>query len=157
MARYLSGSERLGGSRLVDSYVQFRAAADAASGQGSVEVIGPDGRRKLSLSEARTAQTLRLEQAGFYQIRLANGRDMLIGVNPDRRESDLQPIAEDVQRLWSGSASGAFPFCCKMLPRLLSASGNCGRVLIARRSIVAASSSRPSNSSTVAASFIASA
>ncbi len=30
---------------------------------------------------------------------------MLIGVNPDRRESDLQPIADDVQRLWSGSAS----------------------------------------------------
>ena len=67
------------------------------SEQGSVEVIGPDGRRPLSLSEARTAQTLRFEHAGFYQIRLANGRDMLIGVNPDRRESDLQPIAEDVQ------------------------------------------------------------
>ena len=29
---------------------------------------------------------------------------MLIGVNPDRRESNLQPIADDVQRLWSGSA-----------------------------------------------------
>jgi hypothetical protein len=105
VARYLSGSERLSGSKLVDSYVQLRAPADSASEQGSVEVIGPDGRRPLSLSEAKSAQTLRLEQAGFYQIRLANGRDMLIGVNPDRRESDLQPIADDVQRLWSGSAS----------------------------------------------------
>jgi hypothetical protein len=28
---------------------------------------------------------------------------MLIGVNPDRRESDLQPIADDVQKLWAGT------------------------------------------------------
>ena len=104
LARYLSGSERLSGSRLVDSYVQLRSATASASEQGSVEVIGPDGQRLLSLTEARNAQTLRLERAGFYQVRLANGRDMLIGVNPDRRESDLQPLATDVQRLWSGSA-----------------------------------------------------
>ncbi len=102
VSRYLSGSERLSGSRLVDSYVQLRAPAGSQE-QGSVEVIGPDGRRPLSLSEARTAQTLRLENTGFYQIRLANGRDMLIGVNADRRESDLQPIADDVQRLWTGT------------------------------------------------------
>ena len=107
VARYLSGSERLSGSRLVDSYVQLRSATASASEQGSVEVIGPDGRRLLSLTEARNAQTLRLERAGFYQVRLANGRDMLIGVNPDRRESDLQPLASDVQRLWSGSAGTA--------------------------------------------------
>jgi hypothetical protein len=105
VARYLSGSERLSGSRLVDSYVQLRALSDSASEHGNVEVIDPDGRRPLSLSEAKTAQTLRLEKAGFYQIRLANGRVMLIGVNPDRRESDLQPIPDDVQRLWIGSAS----------------------------------------------------
>jgi hypothetical protein len=105
VARYLSGSERLSGSRLVDSYVPLRSPADSASEHGSIEVIGPDGRRPLSLSEAKTAQTLRLEKAGFYQIRLSNGRDMLIGVNPDRRESDLQPIPDDVLRLWIGSAS----------------------------------------------------
>jgi hypothetical protein len=108
VARYLSGSERLSGSRLVDSYVPLRAPADSGAEQGSVEVIGPDGRRLLSLSEARTAQTVRLEHAGFYQIRIANGRDMLIGVNADRRESDLQPVAEDVQKLWAG-ASGNSP------------------------------------------------
>jgi len=108
VARYLSGSERLSGSTLVDSYVQLRSPTDSASEHGGVEVIDPDGRRPLSLSEAKTAQTLRLEKAGFYQIRLSNGRDMLIGVNPDRRESDLQPIPDDVQRLWVGSAtSGA--------------------------------------------------
>jgi hypothetical protein len=110
VARYLSGSEALSGSRLVDSFVQLRAPADTAGETASAEVIGPDGLRPLSLAESRTAQTLRLEHAGFYQVRLANGRDMLIGVNPDRRESDLQPIAADVQKLWSGSAgSGSAP------------------------------------------------
>jgi hypothetical protein len=31
----------------------------------------------------------------------------VIGVNPDRRESDLEPIAPDVQQLWSGSKGTA--------------------------------------------------
>ena len=102
-ARYLSGSEQLSGARLVDSYVQLRAAASTRGAAGSVEVVDPDGRRPLSLSEARTAQSLRLGRAGFYRIHFANGRDAVIGVNPDRRESDLQPIAPDLLALWSGS------------------------------------------------------
>jgi hypothetical protein len=105
-ARYLSGSERLSGSRLVDSFVQLRTGQPLGA-IASVEVIDPDGRRPLSLSEARSVQSFRLERAGFYQIRLANGRDTVIGVNPDRRESDLQPLGEDVQRLWSGSSTSA--------------------------------------------------
>jgi Aerotolerance regulator N-terminal/von Willebrand factor type A domain len=106
-ARYLSGSERLSGSRLVDSFVQLRSAAEPVGEVASVEVIGPDGHRPLSLTEARTVQTLRLKRAGFYQIRFANGRDAVIGVNPDRRESDLEPIAPDLQQLWSGSKGDA--------------------------------------------------
>jgi hypothetical protein len=103
-ARYLSGSERLSGSRLVDSYVALRAAADPAGSVANVEVIDPDGRRPLSLSEARTVESFRLQRAGYYQIRFADGRDAVIGVNPDRRESDLVPMAQDVQQLWSGSS-----------------------------------------------------
>jgi hypothetical protein len=105
-ARYLAGTERLRGSRLVDSYVQLRANAEPAAAVGSVEVIDPDGHRPLTLNEARTAQTLRMEHAGFYQIHFANGKDAVIGVNPDRRESDLAPMPDDVQQLWSGSSSG---------------------------------------------------
>jgi hypothetical protein len=105
-ARYLAGTERLSGSRVVDSYVQLRASADSATATGSVEVIDPAGKRPLSLSEARTAQSLRLEHAGFYQIHFANGRDAVIGVNPDRRESDLSPMPDDVQQLWRGSSTG---------------------------------------------------
>jgi hypothetical protein len=101
-ARYLSGSERLSGSKLVDSFVQLRGGSGLSDTAGSVEVIDPDGRRPLPLDEARTAQSLQLHRAGFYQIRFANGRDAVIGVNPDRLESDLQPMAPDVQQLWSG-------------------------------------------------------
>jgi hypothetical protein len=32
---------------------------------------------------------------------------VVIGVNPDRRESELEPMGEDVQQLWSGSSGGA--------------------------------------------------
>ena len=106
-ARYLSGSEQLSGSRLVDSFVQLRASAQPAGVSASVEVIDPDGHRPLSLSEARTAQSVRLDRAGFYQIRFANGHDALIGVNPDRRESNLEPMPPDLLALWSGSSNGS--------------------------------------------------
>lgn len=108
-AQYLSGRERLSGSQLVDSFVQLRSAATPAGEVASVEVVDPDERRPLSLSEARTVQTFQLRRAGFYQVRFANGRDAVIGVNPDRRESDLQPIAQDVQQLWSGNNTRSAP------------------------------------------------
>ena len=109
LARYLSGSEPLSGSRLVDSFVQLRRAGVPAGTVASPEVIDPEGRRPLSLSEAGKAQTFRLTRAGFYQIRLASGRDMVIGVNPDRRESNLEPLSNDLQHLWSGSSGDNAP------------------------------------------------
>ncbi len=101
-ARYLSGTESRSGSRLVDSYLDLRTAKEQAVG---VEVIDPGGRRPLSLKEATTAQTYQLSRAGFYQLRLANGRQDLMGVNPDRRESDLEVIPDDVLALWRGNTS----------------------------------------------------
>ena len=98
-ARYLSGSGSVGGSRLVDSFVPLRTLRRGNPSAG-VEIIDPDGHRALSLTEAAAAQSFQLTRAGFYRIRFANGRDALIGVNPDRRESDLQPIANDLLQLW---------------------------------------------------------
>jgi hypothetical protein len=107
-ARYLSGEERVSGARVVDSYVQLRNPANLASGgaasKATVDIIGPDGKRPLSLKEAAVAQSFQLARAGFYQIQFANGRDALIAVNPDPRESDLAEIPDDVLKLWSGSA-----------------------------------------------------
>ena len=107
MARYLSGDERLSGSKVVDSFAQLRGAAEPAGVAASVEVIDPDGHRPLSLNEARTMQSVRLERSGFYQIRFANGRDAVIGVNPDRHESNLEPLSKDVQDLWSGGSASS--------------------------------------------------
>jgi hypothetical protein len=39
-------------------------------------------------------------------VKFANGRDALLAVNADPRESDLQPVADDVLKLWSGAGTG---------------------------------------------------
>jgi hypothetical protein len=106
IARFLSGGERLSGARTVDSFVQLRTAAEPVGAAASVEIADPEGRRPLSLGEARTVKSFRLEKAGFYQLRFADGRDAVIGVNPDRRESNLVPLTKEVQDLWSGSSHG---------------------------------------------------
>ena len=100
VARYLSGTEDRNGSRLVDSFLELRTTKDEAV---SVEVIDPAGHRPLSLKEATSAQSYQLTSAGFYGVRLANGKEDLVGVNADRRESDLEPIPDDVLALWKGT------------------------------------------------------
>jgi hypothetical protein len=105
-ARYLSGMEGLSGARTVDSFVQLRSATSEVTpaNQGaSVSIVGPDGKRPLSLQEEATAQSFHLARSGFYHMRFANGRDALIAVNPDPRESALELIPEDVLKLWSGT------------------------------------------------------
>jgi Aerotolerance regulator N-terminal/von Willebrand factor type A domain len=102
-ARYLSGLERTGGARLVDSSVELRTGNEPGA---SVEVIGPNGERALSLNEAASAQTFPLSRSGFYEFRRADGHTDLIGVNPDRRESDLDAMPDEVLSLWRGGSSG---------------------------------------------------
>ncbi|HUJ49106.1 MAG TPA: BatA domain-containing protein [Bryobacteraceae bacterium] len=98
-ARYLAGSERQGGARPVDAYFELRNSRDQAQ---PVEVTDPNGKRPLSLTEAKSAQLFRLTEAGYYQFRLANGRQDEIGVNPDPKESNLDVIPDDVLALWQG-------------------------------------------------------
>jgi hypothetical protein len=99
-ARYLAGSERQGGARPVDAYLELRNAKE--KGQG-VEVTDPEGKRPLTLGEAASAQSFQLTEAGYYQLRLANGRQDEVGVNPDPRESNLDVIPADVLALWQGN------------------------------------------------------
>jgi hypothetical protein len=98
-ARYLAGSERQGGAQLVDAYLDLRNAKEQAQG---VEVTDPEGKRPLTLGEAAAAQSFQLTEAGYYQIRLANGRQDLIGVNADPKESNLDVIPDEVLTLWQG-------------------------------------------------------
>jgi hypothetical protein len=98
-ARYLAGSERQGGARPVDAFLELRNAKEPAQG---VEVTDPEGKRPLTLGEAASAQSFQLTEAGYYQIRLANGRQDVVGVNPDPKESNLDLIPGDVLDLWQG-------------------------------------------------------
>jgi len=98
-ARYLGGSERQGGARPVDAYLELRNTKEHAQG---VEVTDPEGKRPLTLGEAASAQSFQLTEAGYYQLRLANGRQDEVGVNPDPKESNLDVIPDDVLALWRG-------------------------------------------------------
>jgi len=111
-ARYLAGSERQGGARPVDAYLELRSAKDRAQG---VEITDPEGKRPLTLGEAASAQSFQLTEAGYYQLRLADGHQDEVGVNPDPKESNLDVIPGDVLALWQGkggqssSAAAAVP------------------------------------------------
>jgi hypothetical protein len=103
-ARYLAGSDRQGGARIVDAYLDLRNARE--QGQG-VEITDPEGKRPLTLGEAASAQSFQLTQAGYYQLRLANGRQDEVGVNPDPKESNLDVIPGDLLALWRGKGGGS--------------------------------------------------
>ena len=98
-ARYLAGSERQGGARPVDAFLELRNAKEQSQG---VEVTDPEGKRPLTLGEAASAQSFQLTEAGYYQLRLADGRQDEVGVNPDPKESNLDIIPDDVLALWRG-------------------------------------------------------
>jgi hypothetical protein len=105
-ARYLGGSERQCGARPVDAYLELRNAKER--GQG-VEVTDPEGKRPLTLGEAASAQSFQLTEAGYYRLRLANGRQDEVGVNPDPKESNLDVIPDDVLALWQGKGGQSLP------------------------------------------------
>jgi hypothetical protein len=121
-ARYLAGSERQGGAQPVDAYLDLRNAREQAQG---VEVTDPEGKRPLTLGEAASAQTFQLTEAGYYQLRLADGRQNLIGVNADPKESNLDVIPDDVLALWKGqgdettqaAAAGGAPAKSQKVPQ----------------------------------------
>jgi hypothetical protein len=122
-ARYLAGSERQGGARPVDAFLELRTAKE--KGQG-VEVTDPEGKRPLTLGEAASAQSFQLTEAGYYQLRLANGRQDEVGVNADSKESNLDVIPDDALTAWQGNggqsaqeASAAGPAAPRTIPEAL--------------------------------------
>lgn len=106
LARYLSGGDAHSGPHRVDDLVSLRTAREKGVG---VQVLDPDGHRALSLEQAVSADAYPLTRTGFYEIHLASGRQDLIAVNSDRRESDLTPIPQDVLALWQGTGGHRAP------------------------------------------------
>ena len=101
-AQFLSGSESAPAQYVVDSFVELRAARDSGAG---VDVLDPEGKRAISLKDAATAQAYRLTREGFYELRRANGRNELIAVHADRRESDLDIVPAETLALWQGTGT----------------------------------------------------
>lgn len=102
-AEYLGRVEDRAASFVVDSYLDLRSDTQRAA---SVEVLGPKGERALSLKEAAAANTLRLVESGFYEVRRENDRQEVVAVNVDRRESQLDPVERENLQLWEKSGAG---------------------------------------------------
>ena len=84
----------------------FEELRDSKEKGAAVDVVDPKGDRVLSLEEATKAQNIQFDEAGFYDIRRPNGRNELVAVNTDRRESDLTPASPETLTLWQNTANG---------------------------------------------------
>lgn len=90
----------------VDSYVELRSA----EGKGTAaEVLGPDGKRLLSLEEAASARNFAVRSEGFFDLKTAAGKESLLAVHADRRESDLAPIPQETLDLWKATGQSDGP------------------------------------------------
>ncbi len=92
------------GAYRVGSFVELRSVKEK---NVPVEIIGPEGKRLLSLSESTKAETFQFPATGFYDIRRANGREELAAVNPDRRESDFAVVPAETLDLWKNTGVAA--------------------------------------------------
>jgi len=102
-ARYLGGQQDRSTNVAVDSYIELRSAKEQGA---AIDVIEPDGTHPLSLTDATTAQTFQVTREGFYEIRRSNGRQEMVAVHADRRESDLTPIPQETLDLWKNTGRG---------------------------------------------------
>ncbi len=102
-ARYLGRLDAGPPAVQVGSFEELRDSKEKGS---SVDVVDPKGGRVFDLREAATAQNVQFTMVGFYDIRRPNGRNELVAVNSDRRESDLTPASMEDIKLWQNTASG---------------------------------------------------
>ncbi|MES1258417.1 MAG: BatA and WFA domain-containing protein [Acidobacteriota bacterium] len=94
------------GNYKVGSYVDLRAVKEK---NVSVEVVGPDNKRLLTLAESAKAATFQFPSEGFFDIRRANGREELAAVNADRRESDFALVDPQTVELWKNTGIASKP------------------------------------------------
>lgn len=76
------------------SLENFRRGPGEETAQRIWEILGPDGKREVSLAEENRPDYLVLRKPGFYQVRQRNQAHW-IAANPDPRESDLTPLAPE--------------------------------------------------------------
>jgi hypothetical protein len=99
-ARYLSGR-----AALLRNFVAGDVLALVQDGAVSGQVIGPDGDALLSLADTASAQQVRLNQPGFYQVYTQEG-SYTVAVNTDPRESSPRTIADETLGRWQAAMEG---------------------------------------------------
>ena len=101
-AGYLGGTASGASNLTVGTFADLRQRGSAGT---AVDVMGPNGKRVLSLEEAASMKSLPLSREGFYEIHSPNGRERLIAVNADRRESNLTAVPKETLELWTHLAA----------------------------------------------------
>jgi Aerotolerance regulator N-terminal/von Willebrand factor type A domain len=99
IGRYLGGRGNLGQAFTVGASLGL----GHEGGEGG-QIIDPFGRTVLSLADTRHALTVRLGQAGFYEV-YTPAEEAVVAVNPDLRESDLAPMSPSLLERWGQAAS----------------------------------------------------
>lgn len=94
-ARYLANEDILETQYNIGDSILLKQVG-SASGQ----VIDPQGNTVLTLEDTHSTQHVVLNQTGFYEV-YTPGRETLLAVNPDPRESDLNPIDAEMMSQWS--------------------------------------------------------
>jgi hypothetical protein len=102
-ARYLGRLDTGPPAVQVGSFEELRDSKEKGS---SVDVVDPKGGRVFDLRDSATAQNVQFIMVGYYDIRRPNGRNELVAVNSDRRESDLTPASMEDLKLWQNTANG---------------------------------------------------
>ena len=77
---------------------------------GSVQLFDAQGVRVLALGDTTggSGHVLRVAEPGLYTVRTP-GRETLLAVNVDPRESDLAPMSADVLESWQAAAQRGAP------------------------------------------------
>jgi len=102
--RYLAGTADTPVSVVAGTPVSLRRTRNVGT---AADVIGPDGKHEMSLSEAAKAFSFDLTRDGFYEVERADGQRLLMAVHADRRESDLTPAPAETLELWRNTGGAA--------------------------------------------------
>ncbi|MBN4075151.1 MAG: hypothetical protein COA71_00910 [SAR86 cluster bacterium] len=100
-ARHLSNEELLVKEQTINSFLQL-----GQNGGASGQVYAPSGDSLLSLADTTQAQSIQLTETGYYRI-VTLGRDILVAVNPDARESDLNIMDAQTLQNWETMVAGS--------------------------------------------------
>ena len=100
-ARHLSNEELLVKQQAVNSFLPL-----GQNGGASGQVYSPSGDSLLSLADTTQAQNIQLTETGYYRI-VTLGRDILVAVNPDARESDLSIMDAQALQNWETMVAGS--------------------------------------------------